>query len=139
MIQINLTDLTRESIYPRVLQTIEDMCDEYNLNKEFGFISTACQDVIEHLLGMGSDFSVNLDVNIESTEVSFLFTSTAPVFENLMEHYSEENILKDLTDSLDISSENTSVSLTFHVKTHTEVARTITQRTSIFKEENRNW
>lgn len=138
MIQINITDLTQENIYPVVLQSIEDICDEYNLNKEFGFISTACQEVIEHLLSSGNNFAVNLDINIENTELAFLFTSSDPVFENLLEHYSEENILKDLTDKLDISSENKSVSLTFHVKTHCEVSRAFTQRENVLKTERRH-
>jgi len=137
MIQINLNALTNEDLYPKVLQTIEDVCDEYNLNKEFGFISTACQEVIEHLLGLKTPFSVDLDINIESTEMTFLFSSTEPVFEHLMEHYTEENIIKDLSDRIDLSPENKTVSLTFHVKTHCDVARTFSQREAVLKEEQR--
>jgi len=137
MIQINLSALQNEDLYPRVLQVIEDVCEDYNLNKEFGFISTACQEVVEHLLGMQKPFSVDLDINIENTEITFLFSSTDPVFQDLMEHYNEENIIKDLSDRVDISPENKEVSLTFHVKTHCDVARTLTQREAVLKQEQR--
>lgn len=136
MIQISISNLTQETIYPRVLQTIEDICDQYQLNREFGFISTACQEIVEHLLGYHPGFSVDMDVFVEGTEMSFVFTSHTAVFADIMDHYDEENILKDLSDRVDISSDHKSVNLTFHVKTHHKVLRNMPQEEQVYQKFN---
>ena len=50
MIYINRPDLDKQSLYTTVLQTIEDISDEYALQKDFGTLSMANQEVVEFLM-----------------------------------------------------------------------------------------
>jgi len=58
------------------------------------------------------------------------------VFAHLKDKYTEVNILEDLTDSLEITSDNKAVSVTFHVKTYQTIDRNITQKETIRVEED---
>lgn len=136
MIQINLTALSKENIYSTVLQTVEDICEDYNLNREFGPISTANQEIVDYILELDQQVSVDVDIFIESTDIAFSYTCSEPVFAHLMDKYSDENILADLSDSLEIASDNKAVNVTFHVKTYQTIKRNISQGTNIHVEEN---
>lgn len=131
MIQINLTALSKDNIYSTVLQTVEDICDDYNLNREFGPISTANQEIVDYILGLDEPVSVDLDVFIESTDIAFSYTCSEPVFAHLMDKYSDENILEDLSDGLEIASDNKVVSVTFHVKTYQTIERSISHEANV--------
>lgn len=136
MIQINLPALSKENIYSTVLQTVEDICDDYNLNREFGPISTANQEIVDYILELDQPVSVDVDIYIESTDIAFSYTCSQPVFANLMEKYTEVNVLKDLSDGLEIASDNKAVSVTFHVKTYQTIERNISQKESIGVEQD---
>lgn len=136
MIQINLPALSKENIYSTVLQTVEDICDDYNLNREFGPISTANQEIVDYILELDLPVSVDVDIYIESTDIAFSYTCSQPVFANLMEKYTEVNVLKDLSDGLEIASDNKAVSVTFHVKTYQTIERNISQKESIGVEQD---
>lgn len=136
MIQVNLTALSKENIYSTVLQTVESICDDYNLNREFGPISTANQEIVDYILTLDQPVSVDLDVFIENTEIVFSYTCAEPIFAHLLDKYSNENILADLSDGLEIASDNKAVSVTFHVKTYQTIERNISHSTHIHVEEN---
>lgn len=136
MIQVNLTALSKENIYSTVLQTVESICDDYNLNREFGPISTANQEIVDYILTLDQPVSVDLDVFIENTEIVFSYTCAETIFAHLLDKYSNENILADLSDGLEIASDNKAVSVTFHVKTYQTIERNISHSTHIHVEEN---
>lgn len=131
MIQINLNALSQENIYSTVLQTVEDICEDYNLNREFGPISMANQEIIDYILELDQQVSVDVDVYIESTDIAFSYSCSEPVFAHLMDKYSDENILMDLSDGLEITSDNKAVNVTFHVKTYQTIERNISHKENI--------
>ena len=136
MIQINLPSLSKENIYATVLQTVEDICDDYNLNREFGPISTANQEIVDYILELDQPVTVDVDIYIENTDIAFSYTCSEAVFAHLKDKYTEVNILEDLTDSFEITSDNKAVSVTFHVKTYQTIVRNITQKETIRVEED---
>lgn len=136
MIQINLNALSKENIYSTVLQTIEDICDDYSLNREFGPISAANQEIVDYILNLDKPVTVDLDIFIESTDIAFSYSCFEPIFDHLMDQYSVENILADLSDGLEISTDNKAVNVTFHVKTYQTIERNISHKESIREKEN---
>jgi len=136
MIQINLPALSKENIYSTVLQTVEDICDDYNLNREFGPISTANQEIVDYIMELDQPVSVDVDIYIESTDIAFSYTCSQPVFAHLMEKYADVNVLADLSDGLEITSDNKTVSVTFHVKTYQTIERNISQKESMRVEQD---
>lgn len=122
MITISHQNLDQTNLYTTVLQSVEDVCDEYQLSKEFGIISTACQEVVDYLTENHPSFTTDMEIFIDSTSLSYNFYCAEPLFGDLLSHYADENILKDLSDKIEVSSDNKQVSLTFHVKTHIPIA-----------------
>ena len=122
MIKITHQNLDQTNLYITVLQSVEDVCDEYQLNKEFGVISTACQEVVDYLMEYHPSFMTDMEIFIDNTSLSYNFYCSEPLFDGLLSHYEDENILNDLSDKIEVSSDNKEVSLTFHVKTHIPIA-----------------
>lgn len=122
MIKITHQNLDQTNLYITVLQSVEDVCDEYQLNKDFGVISTACQEVVDYLMEYHPSFMTDMEIFIDNTSLSYNFYCSEPLFDGLMSHYEDENILNDLSDKIEVSSDNKEVSLTFHVKTHISIA-----------------
>ena len=71
MIYINRPDLDKQSLYTTVLQTIEDISDEYALQKDFGTLSMANQEVVEFLMQTYDQFCVDFSCFIDNDEVGF--------------------------------------------------------------------
>jgi len=122
MIKISHQNLDKTNLYITVLQSVEDVCDEYQLSKEFGIISTACQEVVDYLNEYHPSFITDMEIFIDNTSLSYNFYCTEPLFDKLLSHYTDENILNDLSDKMEVSSDNKEVSITFHVKTHIPVS-----------------
>lgn len=122
MIKITHQNLDQTNLYITVLQSVEDVCDQYQLNKDFGVISTACQEVVDYLMEYHPSFMTDMEIFIDNTSLSYNFYCSEPLFDGLMSHYEDENILNDLSDKIEVSSDNKEVSLTFHVKTHISIA-----------------
>lgn len=122
MIKISHQNLDKTNLYTTVLQSVEDVCDEYQLSNDFGIISTACQEVVDYLMEFHPSFTTDMEIFIDNTSVSYNFYCGEPVFDQLLSHYEEENILNDLSDKIEVSSDNKEVSITFHVKTHIPIS-----------------
>ena len=118
MIKITHQNLDQTNIYSTVLQSVEDVCEEYQLSKEFGVISTACQEVVDFLTENHPSFTTDMEIFIDNTSVSYSFYCAEPLFAGLLSHNEDVNILNDLSDRVEVSSDNKEDSLTFHVKTH---------------------
>lgn len=117
MITISHQNLDKTNLYTTVLQSVEDVCEEYQLSKDFGIISTACQEVVEYLTENHPSFTADMEIFIDNTSLSYNFYCAEPLFGELLSHYADVNVLKDLSDKIEISSDNKEVSITFHVKT----------------------
>ena len=128
MIYINRPDLDKQSLYTTVLQTIEDISDEYALQKDFGTLSMANQEVVEFLMQTYDQFGVDFSCFIDNDEVGFCFESSEPLFKKLEEGQNGV-LLSILSDDLEYQTDYKQISFSIHVK-----PKHIIQREPIRKE-----
>ena len=122
MIYLNFPDLDKETLYKRVLQTIEDICAEYTLDNHFGTISVANQEVVDFLIEKLEDFNVEFSTFIDNDEIGFCYESYQPIFKKLEEGEHCEMLLI-LADNLEYQSDYKQLSFSFHVKPKQVVKR----------------
>lgn len=134
MIYINRPDLDKQNLYSTVLQTIEDISDEYALQKDFGTMSMANQEVVDFLTETYDQFSVEFSCFIDNDEVGFCFESYEPLFKKL-EEGQKGILLSILSDDLEYQSDYKQISFSVHVKPKQTIKReTIRQE---FLQQNR--
>lgn len=129
MIEITLSDLNRSSFYEQTLQTIEQICDDYEITNEFGTLSMANQMVFDYLEKSHPQFNVDVEFQIESNEVSMNYCLQSGDFKSLSENPDNQNtalfVLQSLADDVSFSTDFDSLITTFHVKTKIRVQRTL--------------
>lgn len=120
MINITLNDLNADNFYQTLLQTIEDICDNYDLLNHFGTISTANQQVVDYVLSNSSIFTINLFISIENDNLSFTYEWDNSLSDLFNRFPSPDNqcyeILSSLIDDVDYNVENKNFTISFHVK-----------------------
>lgn len=126
MINISLSDLDKSNIYDKVLQLMEHICDEYSLHNEFATLSMANQQVVDYLLAVHPNFSVDFRCNIDSDRIDFLYDACHSVFKEY-EQFDENNILHSLSDSLVYEFDYKQLSFTIHVKPKFDTTRKVRQ------------
>ena len=122
MIYLNFPNLDKDTLYKRVLQTIEDICAEYALDNHFGTLSVANQEVVDFLIEKLEDFNVEFSTFIDNDEIGFCYESYQPIFKKLQEGEHGE-MLVILTDNLEYQSDYKQLSFSFHVKPKRVVKR----------------
>ena len=139
MIEVSLTELNRSNFYERTLQMIEQICDDYSIEKEFGTLSMANQMVCDYLENSQGPFTADFYCQIESDSVTFQYAMRKGVFESLSQNESDDNtalfVLQSLADEVSFSTGYDTLITTFHVKTKTDIQRRFVQqqvRTHIF-------
>ena len=129
MIEITLSDLNKSSFYELTLQTIEQICDDYEITNEFGTLSMANQMVFDYLEKSHPQFNVDVEFQIESNEVSMNYCLQSGNFKSLSENPDNQNtalfVLQSLADDVSFSTDFDSLITTFHVKTKIKVQRTL--------------
>ena len=129
MIEITLSDLNKSSFYEQTLQTIEQICDDYEITNEFGTLSMANQMVFDYLEKSHPQFNVDVEFQIESNEVSMNYCLQSGDFKSLSENPDNQNtalfVLQSLADDVSFSTDFDSLITTFHVKTKIRVQRTL--------------
>ena len=129
MIEITLSDLNNSSFYEQTLQTIEQICDDYEITKDFGTLSMANQMVFDYLEKSHPQFNVDVEFQIESNEVSMNYCLQSGNFKSLSENPDNQNtalfVLQSLADDVSFSTDFDSLITTFHVKTKIKVQRTL--------------
>ena len=129
MIEITLSDLNKSSFYEQTLQTIEQICDDYEITNEFGTLSMANQMVFDYLEKSHPQFNVDVEFQIESNEVSMNYCLQSGSFKSLSENPDNQNtalfVLQALADDVSFSTDFDSLITTFHVKTKIRVQRTL--------------
>lgn len=129
MIEITLSDLNKSSFYEQTLQTIEQICDDYEITNEFGTLSMANQMVFDYLEKSHPQFNVDVEFQIESNEVSMNYCLQSGNFKSLSENPDNQNtalfVLQSLADDVSFSTDFDSLITTFHVKTKIKVQRTL--------------
>lgn len=122
MINIQLTEINKDKLYAIVLQTTEEVCEEYHLDNEFGTISMANQMVIDYLNNNFLDYMVNVDLNLDNDSLYYSYSSSIPLFRELSDSHQvikdEYHLLSLLADENEFSIDGKQLSLTFHVKPH---------------------
>ena len=83
MIEILLTDLNQSDFYEKTLQTIENVCEDYAIEKEFGTLSMANQMVGDYLTDHLPNFTLDVAFLIDNDEVSFNYTLQNGDFKSL--------------------------------------------------------
>lgn len=127
MVNITLKDLSADNIYSTLLQTIENLCDSYDLVNQFGNISTANQQVVDYVLNNSTSFSMDTFITVENEELSFTYylsDALLDVFANFFSGGNKEyQILSLLSDNLVYDAENKSFTISFHVKPKLSIHR----------------
>ena len=129
MIEITLSELNKSSFYEQTLQTIEQICDDYEIANDFGTLSMANQMVYDYLEMNHPQFNVDVDFQIESNEVSINYNLQSGDFKSLSEDCNNQNtalfVLQSLADEVSFSTGFDTLITTFHVKTKITVQRTL--------------
>lgn len=140
MIEISLIDLNRSNFYEETLQTIEQICDDYAIDKDFGTISMANQMVCDYLCGLQHDFIAEVDIQIESDELTIQYSLQNGNFNQLASNNDGQNtvmfVLDSLADEVSFSADFDTLISTFHVKTKMHIQRQMQHqnvRKNIFK------
>ena len=140
MIEITLSDLNKSSFYEQTLQTIEQICDDYEITNEFGTLSMANQMVFDYLEKSHPQFNVDVEFQIESNEVSMNYCLQSGNFKSLSENPDNQNtalfVLQSLADDVSFSTDFDSLITTFHVKTKISIQRSFQRqevRQNIFR------
>lgn len=133
MVNIVLSDLESHDIYSKLLQTIEDICDQYSLSNDFGTISTANQSVVDFLLENYQNFSVDAYFTLENTALEISYSSTEPLFEGILDNITQNDreIISYLTDDIEYNADNKMFTITFHVKPKFGIHRQIVKQTQL--------
>lgn len=132
MIEVSLTELNRSNFYEKTLQTIEQICDDYAIEKDFGTLSMANQMVCDFLENTQESFTVDFYCQIESDGVTFQYAMQNGTFKQLSQNADGENtalfVLQSLADEVSFSTGYDTLITTFHVKTKTDIQRQFVQQ-----------
>lgn len=132
MIEVSLTELNRSNFYEKTLQTIEQICDDYAIEKDFGTLSMANQMVCDYLENSQGPFTVDFYCQIESDGVTFQYAMQNGTFQQLSQNADGENtalfVLQSLADEVSFSTGYDTLITTFHVKTKTDIQRQFVQQ-----------
>ena len=140
MIEITLSDLNNSSFYEHTLQTIEQICDDYEITNDFGTLSMANQMVFDYLEKSYPHFTADVAIQIESNEVSMNYSLQSGDFKSLSENSDNQNtalfVLQSLADEVSFSTDFDTLITTFHVKTRINIQRSLQRqevRQNIFR------
>ena len=132
MIEVSLTELNRCNFYEKTLQTIEQICDDYAIEKDFGTLSMANQMVCDFLENTQESFTVDFYCQIESDGVTFQYAMQNGTFQQLSQNADGENtalfVLQSLADEVSFSTGYDTLITTFHVKNKTDIQRQFVQQ-----------
>ncbi len=130
MVNIFLPDLDKDTIYAKVLQTVEDICEEYSMESDFGILSMANQEVIDYLLAEYPNFSVDFNCNLHNDEIVFVYDSTTQIFDKL-KLFDKNNLLSSFAYKVSYEFDNKQFSFNIHVKPKFSISRNIQKKVSI--------
>lgn len=130
MIYFELNELHKDNIYRKTQSMIEYLCDKYAFSEQMGVIETANHSIIEHLLSLPSDFSLDVNAHVENNTLVFNYLSSDPIFrflDDLETELDPSNIWCVLIDDFSVSDDYKSLTINFYVKPHQVVSRSAHQ------------
>lgn len=129
MIEVSLTELNRSDFYQKTLQMIEQICEDYAIEKEFGTLSMANQMVCDYLETNFPQFTADVDCQVDSEGVTMQYSLQGADFTSLSSNADGENtacyVLQTLADEISFSTEYDTLVTTFHVKTKMHIQRSM--------------
>ncbi len=140
MIEISLSELNRSNFYEKTLQTIEQICEDFAIEKDFGSISMSNQMICDYLDSMQSDFNADVYFQIESDGITVQYSLQNGNFNSFASNEDGQNtalfVLQSLADEISFSPDFVTLISTFHVKTKMSIQRHVQNqgvRKNIFK------
>lgn len=116
MISIETNKLNATNVTTKVLRVVEDVCQQFGLNKDFGYISLSSQIIAEYLSAYNNTITINFSVYIETETLTLTYSTNQTCFSNFLVEFKEIEALRLMSDSIDVSAGNKTISLNFHVK-----------------------
>ena len=113
-IETTIFDISR--LTQSVLTTVEDVCDQFGLNNDFGYISLSSQIIAEYLSATNKKLSVSFSVYVDTGKLSLIYTANKASFQNFLIEFKEIEELRLLSNLIEVSRENKTLVLDFHVK-----------------------
>lgn len=116
MVSIETNKLNATNVTTKVLRVVEDVCQQFGLNKDFGYISLSSQIIAEYLSSYNNTITINFSVYIETETLTLTYSTNQTCFSNFLIDFKETEALRLMSDSIDVSAGNKTLSLNFHVK-----------------------
>ncbi len=116
MFSIETKPLNETNLTQTVLATIEDVCQQFGLNKDFGYISLSTQIIAEYLSESNSNLFVTFSVYIDTDTLTIVYSADREFFKNFFSEFNEIEGLRLLTGPVEASTDNKALCLNFHVK-----------------------
>lgn len=116
MVSIETNKLNATNVTTKVLRVVEDVCQQFGLNKDFGYISLSSQIIAEYLSLYNNTITINFSVYIETETLTLTYSTNQTCFSNFLVEFKEIEALRLMSDSIDVSAGNKTLSLNFHVK-----------------------
>jgi hypothetical protein len=116
MVSIETNKLNATNVTTKVLRVVEDVCQQFGLNKDFGYISLSSQIIAEYLSSYNNTITINFSVYIETETLTLTYSTNQTCFSNFLVEFKEIEALRLMSDSIDVSAGNKTLSLNFHVK-----------------------
>jgi hypothetical protein len=116
MVSIETNKLNATNVTTKVLSVVEDVCQQFGLNKDFGYISLSSQIIAEYLSAYNNTITINFSVYIETETLTLTYSTNQTCFSNFLIEFKEIEALRLMSDSIDVSAGNKTLSLNFHVK-----------------------
>lgn len=113
-IEKTIFDISR--LTQSVLTTIENICDQFGLNNDFGYISSSSQIIAEYLSATNTKLSVSFSVYVDTEKLSLIYSADKASFQNFLIDFNEIEELRLLSDLIEVSRDNKTLVLDFHVK-----------------------
>lgn len=113
-IEKTIFDISRLTQF--VLTTIEGVCDQFGLNNDFGYISLSTQIIAEYLSATNTKLSVIFSVYVDTEKLSLIYSADKASFQNFLIDFNEIEKLRLLSDFIEVSMDNKTLVLDFHVK-----------------------
>lgn len=116
MVSIETNKLNATNVTTKVLRVVEDVCQQFGLNKDFGYISLSSQIIAEYLSSYNNTITINFSVYIETETLTLTYSTNQTCFSNFLVEFKEIEALRLMSDSIDVSAGNKTLILNFHVK-----------------------
>ncbi len=116
MFSVETKTLDITQLEQTVLSVIEQVCEQFGLKRDFGYISLSSQIIADYLSTYSTKLLVDFSAYIDTNIVSLIFYANQASFKNFFNEFKEIEALRLLANSIEVSNDNKTLTLNFHVK-----------------------